>query len=98
MAKTKDSSKVRDSWKQQPRSKGGKFLPKDAHPEDVKLVDDRVFYSPMEEAPSWTVNYSPLRPAVRPSKGRKRIILGYVGYVALCFVAGALGAYLGAKL
>lgn len=71
------------------RDSKGRFLPKDAHIEDVSWDKWSRYY--------WD-NLDTFKPPVRPSKRRKRVILGYVGYVVLCFVMGAVGAYIGAHI
>lgn len=80
------------------RDSKGRFLPKDAHIEDIHPELYTVLRAPLwddleeeRSADDWT-------PPKKAHKALWLVIIGYTAYLALCFGAGVLGALVGVKL
>lgn len=77
----------------QRRDSKGRFLPKDAHPEDYS----GGFTDFLKERPYMASSSFQITRLKRPTP-LWRVILGYLAYLALCFGAGVIGALVGVKL
>lgn len=76
------------------RDNKGRFLPKDAHIEDVSQKWWETYGVMPNEDLDDLVTDSPHK----AHKGRWRVVIAYVIYLALCFGAGVLGALAGVHI